>query len=202
MKTNVLSFVTPEAKVRFSNVTINPEERTASFTLSTKAKRARKWTEEQITSTITAELYNYLTLMRDDQVKVPANNERGYDLIKTGTKSTSFMRYLKRREMEFASGVLKSMVFECDNTSEDYYSNPFRLVRYVEGNSVLTLVNVQSKSRKETVDVETGEVSVKYATRYGQLKDGTTVKAFIMPKNYRRLVVQENKEVEVFEPAV
>lgn len=193
----ITEFSTPDVMVRLTGLTINPKERKATFTLSTKAPRARKWTDEVVTSTITAELYNYLALMRDDQVKVAANNERGFDFVKTGTRSTSFMRYLKKREIEFTSGILSTLVFECNNTSDVYIDNPFRLVRYAEGNSVLTLVNVQSKSRKEIIDVETGDITTTYSTRYGQLKNGQVVKAFIMPNNYRRLVVQTTREVEV-----
>lgn len=78
MKTTVSTFVTPEVQVRLSNIVVNPKERKVSLTLSTKEKGKRKFTDEQVEATITSELYNWLTLLKDDSLRVIANNERGY----------------------------------------------------------------------------------------------------------------------------
>ena len=201
MKTTISTFVTPEVQVRLSNIVVNPSERKATFTLSIKEKGKKKFTEEVVTATITSELYNYLTLLRKDKIQVVVNNERGFDWIDAGTSSTSFQRFLIKKGIEYKSGILSTLVFEGANTSTDYMENPFRLVRYANGNSVLTLVNLPSKSKKETVDVSTGEIKTFYSNKIGTLADGKIVKAFIRPERYRRLVIQTTKEVEVYQQA-
>lgn len=201
MKTTVSTFVTPEVQVRLSNIVVNPKERKATFTLATKEKGKKKFTEEVVTATITSELYNYLTLLRKDKIQVVANNERGFKWIDAGTSSTSFQRFLTKKGIEYKSGVLSTLIFESANTSTDYIENPFRLVRYANGTAVLTLVNLPSKSKKETVDVSTGEIKAFYSNKIGTLADGTRVKAFIRPEKYRRLVVQTTTEVEVYQQA-
>lgn len=201
MKTTVSTFVTPEVQVRLSNIVVNPKERKATFTLATKEKGKKKFTEEVVTATITSELYNYLTLLRKDKLQVVADNERGFNWIDAGTSSTSFQRFLTKKGIEYKSGVLSTLVFEGANTSTDYIENPFRLVRYANGTAVLTLVNLPSKSKKETVDVSTGEVKAFYSNKIGTLADGTRVKAFIIPEKYRRLVIQTTTEVEVYQQA-
>ena len=197
MKTTVSTFVTPAVIVRLSNIVVTPKERTATFTLETKTAKRKTFDKQIVTATITSELYNYLTLLKDDKVKVAANNQNGYEFIKTGTRSTSFQKFLAKKEIAYAPGVLATLVFESENESADYLSNPFRLVMYANGNAVLTLVNLPSKSKKETVDPTTGEIKSFYSNKIGTLADGTRVKAFIRPEKYRRLVVQSTKEVEV-----
>lgn len=197
MKTTVSTFVTPEVVVRLSNINVNPKERKVTFTLETKTEKRKTFDKQIVEASITSELYNYLTLLKDDKVKVAANNEKGYEYIKTGTKSTSFQKFLAKKEIAYKTGILSELVFESLNTSEDYLSNPFRLVRYSNGNSVLTLVNLPSKSKKDVVDIQTGEIKSFYSQKIGTLADGKRVKAFIMPAKYRRLVIQDTKEVEV-----
>ena len=201
MKTTVSTFVTPEVQVRLSNIVVNPKERKVSLTLSTKEKGKRKFTDEQVEATITSELYNWLTLLKDDSLRVIANNERGYDFIKTGTRSTSFQRFLAKTNREFKAGILQTMVFECDNNSQSYPDNPFRLIRYANGSNTLTLVNLPSKKVKEIVDISTGEVKSIFSDKIGTLADGKKVKAFVRPEKYRRLVIQQTKEVEVYQEA-
>ena len=200
METTVSTFVTPEVQVRLSNISVNPKERKATITLGTKEKGKKKFTDEVVVVTITSELYNYLTLLRKDKIQVVADNEKGFQWIDTGTSSTSFQRFLAKKGIEYKSGILSTLVFEGDNNSTDYIENPFRLVRYANGTAVLTLVNIPSKSKKESVDVSTGEIKTFYSNKIGTLADGSRVKAFIRPEKYRRLVIQSTKEVEVFQP--
>ena len=197
MKTTVSTFVTPEVLVKFSNISVNMKERKISLEVATKTPKRKTYDKELVEATMTAELYNYLTMLRDDKVKVAADNEQGYQFINTGTKSTSFQRFLAKKEVQYKPGILQELVFETDNTSSDYLDNPFRLVKYSNGNAVLTLVNLPSKSKKETADPTTGEVKAFYSTKIGTLADGKRVKAFIRPEKYRRLVLQSTKEVEV-----
>lgn len=194
----VTTFVTPEAVIRMSNIRVLPKERKAIITLGTKEKGKRKFTEVEVEASITSELYDYLTVLKDDKVKVAADNEKGFEFIKTGTRSTSFQKFLAKKGIPFAHGVLSTIVFESDNTSPDYLANPFRLVMFND-RAVLTLVNIPSKSRKEIVDISTGEVKTYYNQKYGSFADGTRVRAFIRPEKYRRLVVQSTKEVEVIQ---
>ena len=199
MKTTVSTFVTIDAVIRMSNINIDFKQRKGSMVLGIKEAGKRKFSEENVNFTITSELYDYLVLLRDNKVKVAADNERGYDFIKTGTKSTSFQKFLAKIDKEFKPGILQELVFETNNTSDDYCSCPFRLVKYAEGNAVLTLVNLVSKSKKDIIDPSTGEVKTFYSQKYGTLNDGTRVKAFVRPEKYRRFIQQTISEVEVVE---
>ena len=201
MKTNVTTYATPEVKVQLSNIVIDPKKRTATFTLGTKAKGKRKFDLEQVEANINHRLYNYFTQLREEKIKVVADNEKGFEYVGTGVKSTSFQRFLAKKGIEFKSGILKSLVFECDNKSPEYLDNPFRVVMYDNGKVALTLVNLPSKSVRETVDVNTGEIKSFYSTKVGTLADGKQVQAFIRPEKYRRLVIQYITEREVYQEA-
>lgn len=201
MKTNVTTYATPEVQVQLSNIVVNPKTRKATFTLGTKEKGKRKFSTEQVEASITSELYNYLTLLRDEKIKIVADNEQGFEYVKTGVKSTSFQRFLAKKGIEFKSGLLKELVFTSDNTSDQYLDNPFRVVLYDNGSAVMTLVNLPSKSSKETVDVNTGEIKTNWSNKIGTMADGKKVKAFIRPQKYRRLVIQYITERKVFQEA-
>lgn len=196
MTTTIKTFVTPDVQVKLSNILVNPKERKATITLGTKAKGKRKFTEQQVEATITSELYNWLTRLTDNKVKVAADNEAGFEFIPTGERSTGFQKFLAKKGLEFKTGILQSLEFVSHNTSTEYQDNPFRIVMF-DDRAVITLVNIPSKSRKEVVDINTGEIKTFYTQKYGKFADGTTTKAFINKDKYRRLVVQTTKEVEV-----
>jgi hypothetical protein len=195
MSTSIVTYNTPEAVVRISNISLNPKDRKATLVLATKEKGKRKFIEEEIIVSLTAEVYHWFTQLKDDVVKEVADNPQGFVYTKTGTKSTTFQRYLKKLDMEFVPGILQTMSFESDNKSESYADNPFRIIRYTNGSNSITLVNVPSKKTVEKVDLSTGEVKPSYYQKYGKLNNGQSVKAFIMPKMYRRLVVQTTKVI-------
>jgi hypothetical protein len=195
MSTSIVTYNTPEAVVKISNISLNPKDRKATLVLATKEKGKRKFIEEEIIVSLTAEVYHWFTQLKDDVVKEVADNPQGFVYTKTGTKSTTFQRYLKRLGIEFAPGVLQTMSFESDNKSESYADNPFRIIRYTNGSNSITLVNVPSKKTVEKVDLSTGEVKSSYYQKYGKLNNGQNVKAFIMPKMYRRLVIQTTRVI-------
>jgi hypothetical protein len=195
MSTSIVTYNTPEAVVRISNISLNPKDRKATLVLATKEKGKRKFIEEEIIVSLTAEVYHWFTQLKDDVVKEVADNPQGFVYTKTGTKSTTFQRYLKKLDMEFVPGILQTMSFESDNKSESYADNPFRIIRYTNGSNSITLVNVPSKKTVEKVDLSTGEVKPSYYQKYGKLNNGQSVKAFIMPKMYRRLVVQTTRVI-------
>lgn len=199
MTTSITTFKTPEVTVRFSNMEIDALRKKFTMLVETKSAKQRKFVGKIVSGNITAELADYFSLLKDEKVKVPADNEQGYEFIPTGKKLTNFQKYLKKAGIEYYPNILKDLSFEAYNTSEDYKSNPFRLVVYAGGNSTLTLVNISSKVKISHVDTTTGEVSDKYYHRLFTDSNGNTRRSFVIPKNYRRLMVQEVKEVEVLQ---
>lgn len=192
MKTVIKSFETPNALVNFSKITLDTNKRTFSLTLKTKEQGQRKFREEKIEGTITNELNDYFTLLKD--VKVPVKTEDDKVIwVPTGRKLTNFQRFLAKTDREISIKI-EDMVFECNNTSETYQDNPFRLVMLDQKN-ILTLVTTPSKSKKQVVQAD-GTVKTFYRRKQG-VYQGKKVNAFISPKNYRRLIIQTEKEVEV-----
>lgn len=197
MKTTISNFVTPEVDVRFSNLVVDSLKKHFTMTVGTRAIGKRKFTEKQISGNITSDLADWFSLLRDEKVKVAADNEQGFEFIKTGRKLTNFQKYLTKRGIEQTPNILNSLVFESPNDSQDYALNPFRLVVYTTGKCTLTLVNVASKKKVSHVDVNTGETTDKYYNRLFINKEGKAQKSFIIPQYFRRLMVQETKEIEV-----
>lgn len=197
MTTTVTSFNTPDVTVRYSLIEIDAIKKHFSMYVETKTKAQRKFTGKMVSGNITPELAEYFSLLKDEKVKVAADNEAGFEFIKTGHRLTNFQKYLKKSGIEYSANILKELVFESHNTSEDYKSNPFRLVIYTTGNATLTLVNISSKKKVSYVDTATGAVTDKYYHRLYTDASGKTRRSFVIPKNYRRLMVQVAKEVEV-----
>ena len=185
----------PEGTVRLSNMSIDFKTRIMTVDLGFKAKGKRTFTTERIEAVISSEVNDFFSLKRKDQVKVAADNEQGFRWIATGTTSTSFERFLNHHGKAFAPGILSTLVFECDNYSEDRTLNPFKIVRYLERNTV-QMVNIAPKKKTETVDPNTGDVTEHYSTKF--YKDGDNFRpSFFAPKYYRRLLIQQEVPVEV-----
>lgn len=198
MKTIVSKFNAPEVTVRITNLSVDAYNKKFSLTLSTKEKGKRKWNTEDIAGTITKEVAEYFSLLKDEKIKVVADNEVGYVYQTTGRKLTNFQRYLIKRGIQETPGILSAMKFEADNYSEEYPQNPFRIVRYQDGRNTLTLINVSSMVRKAYLDPNSNETTSRYSYRTFVDANGQTRRSFIIPKYYRRLVVQELIEVEQF----
>lgn len=199
MSTQINTFKTLEGIVQFSNMDYDPKTRKMDLTVGIKKPNQRKFREQNLKNVIvTKELHEWFVVMTDDTIKVKADNERGFEYVKTGSKSTRFQKYLRKLDIEFQPGILKRLKITSSNTSDKYLENPFRLAM-LRDNNILTLVNVPSKKRTEHVDLETGEITPSYKQKVGQLSSGTHVKAFIRPEKYRRLVVATIKEVEVYQ---
>ena len=188
MKT-IVNYKHFEGEILFYNIIIDAKTKTGTLSLSTKAKRKRKFThQDDVNFTVTPDLFNWFTKRFNQYITVDGVKR------KTGKMITGFQSYLEKRDIEFKPAILRELIFESMAKSEDYYSNPFKLVRLNDKN-ILTLVNAAPKARRETLDINTGEIKVKYYTQYITLKDGSRVKAFTGPKKYSRLIVQEFLEV-------
>lgn len=195
-------FTTPERMVKLTDVRINAETLrfVANIQLGTESGI---WSvPEEISGTITVELKKWLTLIKDEKYKVKADNDRGFEYVKSGRRLTSFQRFLEKSGFESLASspdMLSSLEFECSNTSENYMANPFRIVRRIDGKCTMTLVNLPSKKRVETVNEETGEHTVYYTTKYGKFASGEITKAFINPSKYRRFIYEESVTKELFQ---
>ena len=194
MNTEIKTFVTPEAQIQFSNIVVDNVKKRFTLTLGIKEKGKRKFAEQPVEGTLTSELNDWFSKATPDKVQVKADNERGYDWLPTGTTSTAFQRYCKHNGIETS---LDQITFTAENTSTDRNANPFRLVLLAERH-ILTLVNVAKRKRSESINPNSGEVSITYSVRYGKIA-GRTVKAFIKPSDYRRLVIQATRTVELVE---
>ena len=198
MKTSILKFVAPEGTVRLSNMVIDAYKKQFSAILGFKAKGKRTFTEQAVAGTITGELANWFSLITDEKIKVEALNERGYIMEKTGRKLTNFQKYLKKMNIEETPNVLHSLIFEDNNTSEVYQNNPFKLVMYAEGKCTLSLVNSVAKTKIERVEPSTGEIHTYYKDRYFVDANGKNRKSYTIPAYYKRLIVQQQVEVQQF----
>lgn len=193
----ILSYTTPEVTVQFSNISVDAFRKQFTLTLGTKEKGKRKFTERQISGSITKELASWLSELTPEVVKVKADNEEGFIKMKTGRKLTGFQKYLIKRELELFNSPLRALTFTADNNSEDYASNPFRLVCYANGHNTLTLVRARSMKVVERLDTTTGEVHKSFYNQTFVDDNGITRKSFNIPKFYRRLILQQEVEVEL-----
>ena len=199
MKTLVKTMNRPNAKVRMSNIVIDIKTCKFSMTLGVKQGRQKLFREETISGKLNLEVKKWLTQMTPVKVQVPADNELGYEWIDSGNKLTGFQKFLNKQSIEFKPGILSTMVFESDNNSENYAENPFKIIRYADGNVSLTLVNIAPVRVIETADPTTGEVTTNYKQKF--IKIGESYReAYISKKYFVRYMVQEIKEVVQFEP--
>lgn len=191
MKQQIVTFETPDAVVRLTNIKIVGNKFT--LTLGTKEGKQRNFREQEVSGNVSGELRKYMTVLKP--VKIPVKQEdQSIKWIKTGEMKTMFHKFCSKTNRHGGKTVLDQMIFECHNTSPEYQDNPFRLVMLDETN-VLTLVNVPSKKRTSIVQPD-GEVKHFYSVKKGTV-EGRVVNAFITSENYRRLIVQGTEEVEV-----
>lgn len=192
----VKTFETPNTIVKMENIFIDREKH--SFTMDLKIGHVSQ--PMTIGGSITSELWHWLYELKPEKVKVVADNEQGWEWIKTGKMYTTFQRYLKKAgfgSLEDSEDVLSQLIFECDNNSPSYKDNPFRLF-LGETRATLTLVNIPSKKTISVKDEVTGQVHTRFVNKIGTMPDGSKIKAFIRPEKYRRLVVQKTVQRELY----
>lgn len=192
--TTVKNFERPTGQVFFSEISIDTAKCTFSMKYAFVAKGKRKVIYEPVTGTITPELKDWLTKVFPEKVSVINGNIK--EIRETGVNTTGFEIFLKRIEKEFSPGILKSLSFHSANDSEDYYENPFKLIR-LNDKSILTLVNVAPKQKEMKFNPETGKTDIHYSQRYFKVGDDQYRKSYVPKKNYCRLVVQQDKLMEV-----
>lgn len=198
MKTTITTFEFPKAAIRISNLEIDVEKRKAFFTLGIKEHGKRKFIERQVEAIVELSVIKWFTKTRPEIIKVVADNEQGFIEQKTGRNITNFERYLSHRNIEFAPNILKSLVFEDQNDSQDYYANPFKIIETPKG-LILTNVQMKPKIKTEYVDPNTGEITRKYKSPVFKTADGKTRISTFSKEYYRRYALQNTKEVEVYQ---
>lgn len=125
--------------VQFSNITITDLKKgTVEVTIKTKKPSGKRWLKKRVvTCTISPDLrewlFQYGTAIAKDHL--------GNIYSDPDNKMTGFQKYLVRKNIPFKRGILKELVFESNNLSEDYYENPFKVIQYDDGHNSLTLVN-------------------------------------------------------------
>lgn len=198
MKTLINKFNAPQGTVQLSNIVVDCYAKHFTATIGFKAKGKRKFNYKAISGTITRDIAAYFSELRDETIKVEAINEQGFILQKTGRKLTNFQRYLAKRDIDITL-PLDTMVFEDDNYSDTYPQNPFKVVTYLSGKITLSLINIKSKVVKSTIDPVTGVVTDRFYNPTYIDKNGVTRKSYVSPNFYRRLIIEEEVEVEVFQ---
>lgn len=200
MKTSIVTFDFPQSVIRISNLEIDVQNRKASFTLGIKELGKRKFIEREVTAIVELQVIKWFTVAKPETIKVAADNEQGFILQKTGRTVTNFEKYLKHREIEFKPNILKSLVFEDKNDSEDYYSNPFKVIETPKG-FVLTNVQIKPKIKTEYVNPNDGVITTKYKNPTFKDANGKTRISTFSKQFYRRYGLQIIKEVEVYQEA-
>lgn len=193
METKIKNFQIPVGIVNVSNVLINIKKCTFSLTLAFKPKGTRKKPQlETIEGTITPELLQWLTRMHEEKVKVIIDEK---EVLKpTGKYLTGFQKFLIKKEIEFKPGILNEMTFTCDNKEEDYYLNPFKIIKTNDKN-ILSLITVPAKERVFSFDHESGKERVTYKRKTYVDENGNTQFQRMSKKSYVRLIVQEDISV-------
>ena len=200
MKTSIVTFDFPQAVIRISNLEIDVQNRKAFFTLGVKEHGKRKFTERDVTAIVELQVIKWFTVAKPEIIKVAADNEQGFIMQKTGRSLTNFEKYLNHRGIEFTPNILKSLVFEDNNDSEDYYNNPFKVIETPKG-FVLTNVQIKPKVKTEYVNPNDGTITTKYKNPTYKDANGKTRISTFSKQYYRRYGVQVIKEVEVYQEA-
>lgn len=161
--TDVLKWIAPSVTVRMSNIQVKPKEGIFQMTLGTKTKAQRKWREQVIQGVITAPLKGWLMKMFPKRVQVvDESTPEGYAWINSGYDTTMFQLWLERKGIEYHQGILKELVFECDNDSPDDLDNPFKLLISNDGYISLNLVHSSGFKASTTIDPNTGDIDKKW----------------------------------------
>lgn len=197
MKTLVNKMTTPNVQVRMSNIEIDVKKFTFKLTLGTKTSRQKNFREEVVTGKTTVELIEWLTLKVKERIKIVADNEQGFEWVESGNLLTGFQMFLKKRNLEFVPGILKSSTFTSDNKSEEFGDNPFKLIQYMSGHRTLTLVNIGSKSVVTKEDPTTGEVTEFWKRNYIKIGE-RMMPSFFGKKSFVRYLVQQAVEVVTY----
>lgn len=199
MKTLVKTMNRPSGKVRMSNIVIDVKSCSFSMTIGTKQGRQKLFREETISGKINLEVKRWLTEMTPVKTQTPADNEVGYVWTDTGNKLTGFQKFLSKCNIEFKPGILSTLAFESENNSEQYAENPFKIIRYADGNCSLTLVNISPKKHSQTIDPTTGVITDSWKQKF--IKIGESYReAYVSKKFFVRYMVQEIKEVVQYQP--
>lgn len=155
----------PYASVRISEIRIDVRNRRFELLLSGKTMPKSRWLKpKKVSGYLSTRLYNWLTKFR---VRKHYDSSVGkYVVSLPKTEVTGFQLYLEKINMEFVPGILSKLVFESDNTSDNYYEHPFRLSYYSDtDNYVLSLVNEVPKKQVRTLDPETGKTIITYVDK-------------------------------------
>ena len=189
METIVLKrMVKRDVVVRFSNIVIDLKARRFSMILGIKESGKRKFIDEEVSGYVTADLLNWLTKASVVKVQIEDGS-----YMSTGEFKTGYQKYLDKIGKPFTK--LVDMEFITSNKSDDYYSCPFKLIRYFDGNNTLTNVNSTSRKPVVKVDPNTNVETKEFVKRYAKLGD-YYVPTFHSKKDYVRLAVQEEYTVQ------
>ena len=189
METIVLKrMVKRDVVVRFSNIVIDLKARRFSMLLGIKDVGKRKFIDEEVSGYVTADLLNWLTKASVVKVQIEDGS-----YVSTGEFKTGYQKYLDKIGKLFTK--LVDMEFITSNKSEDYYSCPFKLIRYCDGNNTLTNVNSTPRKPVVTIDPNTNVETKEFVKRYAKLGEHY-VPTFHSKKDYVRLAVQEEYTVQ------
>lgn len=147
----------PMVEVKYSDITITSlKNRTATITVQHRklGSKSRFSNKKTINVKLSKDMVSWLW-RKDREGK------------------TGFQKYLIKNEVKFKPGILKKMVFQSSNLSEDYNENPFKIIEYADGSVQLTLTCYRPKIKVNGSYVEPNH---KYYKR----------------ESYRRYVIQNH----------
>jgi hypothetical protein len=200
MKNTKSQFVTPEVMVTLSMLEINIKTSRFKALVTTKQGR-KKAVKQEVQGSVSQEMKDWLCNV-DKDIYIKTLLADGSELfVKTNEKTTGFKKYLKSIDLEFKPGLLYSLVFKCDNKSDSFAANPFRIVVMNE-RTIITMVTCMPKARVVTHDPNTGKQTVSYFTRKRTLQGENgpyVVDQFNDRSQYRRYIYEV--EVPLTEPS-
>lgn len=199
MTTTIVNFVEFQGTVRFSNLQLMQGMK-FSVDVATKNVGAKKFSKTiTVLGKMNYAVLNWMNDMHTISVKVAdPSQEKGFRWEKTTERRTKFQSYLLRKGLP-ESTQLKDVVFECQGTSELFDDCPFKVIIYKDRPATLTMVHVAPKGRVEKIDPNTGEVTYRYFDKETITYRGRTIPKPLEPSMFRRLIIEEHQEVEVFQ---
>ena len=160
MKTTVATMKTvrmvTEGQVSFRNLVVRTEDASFSMEFAFREDRRTKFDYQSVSGHLTPELYNWFT---DVLIRPLLEGD-----VSSNVKTSPFKLYLDRKGIEFKKGILRTMVWECDNKSENFDDCPFRLtISEKFGTASLALVYKNPKIVVgERMNIETGRIEKEY----------------------------------------
>lgn len=189
----VKSFSNPKGIIHMKDIKLDIESK--SFSLKYKVDKGRY---KEVKGRIDLNLLWFISTKETDRIKIAdANYPNGYRFVDAMTQKTKLERFMRevgvRVENEIdAIDKLSQLEFKCDNHSDKFMDNPFRLYHNNNtGYSVLCPVHIRPTKKVTQLD-GSGQLVTKYIPKKVYTsRSGKQYNAYKQPSEYTRLMIED-----------